>query len=249
MHFITFVLALSTLRGLVTASAIPDPIPAFKQAGPAAGTVVTKCTKPDVFALAFDDGPYQYTQELVDILNAGKAKGTFFVTGILYGCIYNQAEALKNAYRSGHQIASHTWTHPYTLDSMSVEELTAQMQKLETALVNIIGVKPTYMRPPYLKTGGNVTTVMKNLGYRMITTDVDSQDWNGLTASQSQQRFAAAGPVNPDGTGHISLIHETYATSVRELVPWLINWAKENKLKMVTVGKLCSWSSSTPLIG
>lgn len=183
MHSITFFPTLLALSGVVTASAIPNPIPAFKQAGPAAGTIVTKCTEPDVFALAFDDGPYQYTQELVDILDAGKAKGTFFVTGTLYGCIYNHAEALQNAYKSGHQIASHTWTHPYTLDSMSIEELTVQMQMLETALVNIIGVKPTYMRPPYLKTGGNVTTVMKTLGYRMITTDVDSQDWNGLTAA------------------------------------------------------------------
>jgi peptidoglycan/xylan/chitin deacetylase (PgdA/CDA1 family) len=237
MYLTTVVPALLTLSGVVTATAIPNPIPAFKQAGPAAGTVVTKCTRPGVFALAFDDGPYQYTQELVDILDAAKAKGTFFVTGTLYGCIYDQADALRNAYKSGHQIASHTWTHPYTLDSLSVEDLTLQMTKLETALVNIIGVKPTYMRPPYLKTGGNMTTVMTNLGYRMVTTDDDSQDWNGLSAIQSEQRFDAAGPVSSDGTGHISLIHETYATSVRELVPWLINWAKENKLKMVTVGE------------
>lgn len=120
---------------------------------------------------------------------------------------------------------------------MSVAQLTTEMQKLETALVNIIGVKPTYMRPPYLKTGGNVPTAMKSLGYRMITDSIDSQDWNGASASASEQKFRSAGPSTSDGKGHISLMHETYASTVRDLVPRLIKWAKENNLKMVTVAE------------
>jgi peptidoglycan/xylan/chitin deacetylase (PgdA/CDA1 family) len=43
--------------------------------------VITKCNAPGQLALAYDDGPYQYTQKLVDTLTAGGAKGTFFVTG------------------------------------------------------------------------------------------------------------------------------------------------------------------------
>lgn len=62
-----------------------------------------------MLALAYDDGPYQYTSELVDILDAAGAKATFFFTGTLYGCIYNQASAVQKAYNSGHQVASHTW--------------------------------------------------------------------------------------------------------------------------------------------
>lgn len=224
------------ISGLATASAIPTPFLEERQSSPAAGIVYSKCSKPGVFALAFDDGPGQYTEELIRTLNAAGAKATFFFTGTLYGCIYNRAAAVKAAYNSGHQVASHTWTHPQTLDRMSVAQLTTEMQKLETALVNIIGVKPTYMRPPYLKTGGNVPTAMRNLGYRMITDSVDSQDWNGLSVSASEQKFRSAGPSTFDGKGHISLLHETYATTVRDLVPRLIKWAKENNLKMVTVG-------------
>jgi peptidoglycan/xylan/chitin deacetylase (PgdA/CDA1 family) len=109
------------------------------------------------------------------------------------------------------------------------------MTRLEQALVNIIGVKPTYMRPPYLATGGNVLPTMRTLGYRVITSDVDSEDWNGKTPQQSQQKFQQAGT---SGNGHISLMHETYASTVNTLTPWLISWAKNNNLKMVTVGKL-----------
>lgn len=237
MHFSSLLSSVLAVSGIAAASAIPSPFIETRQSSPTAGVVYSKCSKPGVFALAFDDGPGQYTEELIKTLNAAGAKATFFFTGTLYGCIYNRAAAVKAAYSSGHQVASHTWTHPQTLDSMSVAQLTTEMQKLETALVNIIGVKPTYMRPPYLKTGGNVLTAMRNLGYRMITDSIDSQDWNGLSVSASEQKFRSAGPSTPDGKGHISLMHETYATTVRDLVPRLIKWAKENNLKMVTVGR------------
>lgn len=108
------------------------------------------------------------------------------------------------------------------------------MTRLETALANIIGVKPTYMRPPYLATGGNVLSVMKTLGYRVITDDVDAEDWNGKSPAQSQQKFQQAGA---SGNGHIPLMHETYQGTVETLTPWLINWAKTNNLKLVTVGE------------
>ncbi|KEQ94850.1 carbohydrate esterase family 4 protein [Aureobasidium subglaciale EXF-2481] len=228
MHFNSLLPVVLALSSMATASVIPESLVESRQSSPAAGVVYSKCSKPGVFALAFDDGPGAYTQELINTLNAAGAKATFFFTGTLYGCIYNRAAAVKAAYSSGHQVASHTWTHPQTLDTMSVAQLTTEMQKLETAFVNIIGVKPTYMRPPYLKTGGNVPTAMRNLGYKMITDSVDSQDWNGLSVSASEQRFRSAGPKTPDGFGHISLLHETYANTVRDLVPRLIKWAKEN---------------------
>ena len=90
------------------ATAVHDahPIELFRRQG---GQVITQCSKPGILALAYDDGPYQYTSDLVDILDAAGAKGTFFWTGTLYGCIYNQADAVKKAYASGHQISSHTW--------------------------------------------------------------------------------------------------------------------------------------------
>jgi peptidoglycan/xylan/chitin deacetylase (PgdA/CDA1 family) len=219
----------------LTASAVPieSPVDVIKRAGPAAGVVVTKCSTPNTLALAYDDGPYQYTQTLVNNLNAGGAKGTFFVTGTLYGCIYNQASALKSAYASGHQIASHTWTHPH-IGSLSASALTTEMTKLEQALVNIIGKKPTYMRPPYLETGGSVLSTMRTLGYRVVTDDVDTGDWNGNTPAQSEAKFQQAGA---GGNGHIPLMHETYATTVNDLTKWLINWAKQNNLKLVTVAE------------
>ena len=153
------------------------------------------------------------------------------------GCIFNQSTAIKNAYDTGHQIASHSWSHPQDFGTLSTEDLTFQMTRLEDALAHIIGRKPTYMRPPFLATGGNVLPTMATLGYRVITDDVDSMDWNGFTVEQSQQQFIAAGT---SGDGHIPLMHETFETTVNQLVPWLLDFATQNNLTIVTVGEYIS---------
>lgn len=150
------------------------------------------------------------------------------------GCIYNQATAVKNAYDSGHQIASHTWTHPQNFGSLSASQLTTEIQKVEQAFVNIFGKKPLYMRPPYLATGGSVLPTLKSLNYKVITDDIDAGDWNHESVQASEAKFTQAGA---GGNGHIPLMHETYDTTVNQLVPWLINWANTNKLKLVTVAE------------
>jgi peptidoglycan/xylan/chitin deacetylase (PgdA/CDA1 family) len=100
-------LAGTVLAGLLMASGAAAACTPRSSVTP--GVVIKQCTKPGMLALAYDDGPYLYTSDLVDILDAAGAKATFFWTGTLYGCIYGQAAAVKKAYASGHQIASHTW--------------------------------------------------------------------------------------------------------------------------------------------
>jgi len=120
------------------------------------------------------------------------------------------------------------------MGSMSASTITQEMQRVEQALVNIIGKKPAYMRPPYLETGGQFLPTLKGLGYKVITDDIDAGDWNNQTPQQSEAKFSSAGAK---GNGHIPLMHEVYAGTVNTLTPWLINWAKTNNLKIVTVGE------------
>jgi hypothetical protein len=51
-------------------------------------------------------------------------------------------------YNGNHQVASHTWSHPDLCNITSYQRKN-EMWKNEMALRNIIGVIPTYMRPPY----------------------------------------------------------------------------------------------------
>ncbi|KAI1822215.1 carbohydrate esterase family 4 protein [Xylaria intraflava] len=93
------VTALALAAG-VSARAVSNPVDIMKRTH-VAGTVITQCSKPGVLALAYDDGPYQYTSSLVDTLDAAGVKGTFFYTGTLYGCIYDQSAGVKKAFENG----------------------------------------------------------------------------------------------------------------------------------------------------
>jgi hypothetical protein len=44
------------------------------------GTRINECTEPGVIALTFDDGPYIYTNDLLDLLDKYNAKVTFFIS-------------------------------------------------------------------------------------------------------------------------------------------------------------------------
>lgn len=81
MLFANAVTALALVAGVST-RAVPSPVEVMKRTH-VAGSVITKCSKSGVLALAYDDGPYQYTSSLVDTLNNAGVKGTFFFTGTL----------------------------------------------------------------------------------------------------------------------------------------------------------------------
>lgn len=102
-------LLLASLIGACAVALSPADVEDANTRLPDPGVVIRQCVSPGMLALAYDDGPYQYTSQLVDILDAAGAKATFFFTGTLYGDIYNSAAAVQKAYNSGHQIASHTW--------------------------------------------------------------------------------------------------------------------------------------------
>ena len=54
----------ATLAAFALAKPIPDPLHVIRESGPVAGQVITKCSAPGQIALAYDDGPYQYTQKV-----------------------------------------------------------------------------------------------------------------------------------------------------------------------------------------
>src|SRR6187399_1964741 len=69
-------------------------------------------------ALTFDDGPSAtLTPKLLDILAAHHIKATFFVLGEM---VAEHPEIVARAVQEGHEIASHSWSHP-NLAKMSQE--------------------------------------------------------------------------------------------------------------------------------
>jgi len=199
------------------------------------GTIWTACTTPGVVALTFDDGPYIYTQSIVDQLTAAGQRATFFQNGQNWDSIYNYNSTLQSMISGGHQIASHTWDHA-DLATLSAAAITSEMTQLEAAHMAIIGKSPNYMRPPYLSTNDLVISTIKGMGYLIIEVDIDTQDW-------------AEGPIgdidlsiqwwegNYTAGGSLSLNHDPYQPTADTFLPAILAYLSSNKLQSVTVGE------------
>lgn len=84
----------------------------------------------------------------------------------------------RRMYAEGHQVASHTWSHPDLCNITSAQRKN-EMIKNEMAIRNIIGVIPTYMRPPYSSCTAECgcEADLQALGYHITYFDLDTADY------------------------------------------------------------------------
>ncbi|KAK3831550.1 MAG: hypothetical protein J3R72DRAFT_389322 [Linnemannia gamsii] len=206
--------------------------------------LVSKCTVPNTMAITFDDGPFEYTKQILKIFKDKKAKATFFVNGDNNGKITDYQDAVKQAYNEGHQIASHTWDHT-DLTTLKADGIKAEMTKLDDALRKIIGVAPTYMRPPY---GAYNDLVTKTIGadYTIVMWSQDTNDWQHSTDVEASLKVYKDSVKTAKGKGgEIFLQHEIYQQTALKLAPKAIDYALKKKWKLVTVGECLGKAKST----
>ncbi|MCO5599799.1 hypothetical protein L7F22_053906 [Adiantum nelumboides] len=185
-----------------------------------------RCTASHCVSPSFDDGPYNNMRKIVDTADAAGFKVTFFVNANNYDCIYNEKRVsdLKYAYSHGHQICSHTASHPH-LNSLTPAQIDTQVQVVETALYKILGVVPACIRPPYGEANKAVVDQLNNKwGYVVINWNFDTQDADGATVKQSK---AVIDKIKSPKHA-IILMHETVDTTANTLFPYAINKLKSN---------------------
>ena len=107
-------LAASLLLALAAASPLQSL--SKRQSAVPFGTVITSCTVPGTVALTFDDGPYIYTEELLNLLASNGVKATFFLNGQNYANIYDYSSTVQRMVNEGHQVGSHTYVSPKASD-------------------------------------------------------------------------------------------------------------------------------------
>ncbi|KAF8470677.1 hypothetical protein BDZ91DRAFT_547423 [Kalaharituber pfeilii] len=214
------------------------------------GVGIYHCVHPGTVALTFDDGPYNFTSTLLDTLDEHHFKATFFVTGVNIGKgpiddpIYGWDKVIRRMYNTGHQIASHTWSHA-DLDKLSEWDRRNEMYKLEMALRNIIGVIPTYMRPPYSSCSekNGCLQTMRDMGYHVVYFDLDTQDYLMQTAEKiqvSKDIFSQAlNPANstPKADSHLVIAHDITEQSAKNLTVFMVEEMARMGWKGVTVGE------------
>ena len=176
-------------------------------------------------ALTFDDGPDpKTTPQALDILKKYGAKATFFMVG--QNVAGNEA-IVKRVHNEGHQIGIHTWDHP-VLTKLPLETAQKEILDTQTAINNVIGIKPTITRPPY---GAINATIQNSVDQSFIMWNVDSLDWKTRNTKAIMQEIAKTQP------GSIILMHDIHQTSI-DALPSVLEYLKSNGYTLVTVDEL-----------
>ncbi|KAJ5256918.1 Glycoside hydrolase/deacetylase beta/alpha-barrel [Penicillium angulare] len=209
---------------------------------------IRSCAVPGTVALTFDDGPTRYTGDLLDLLDKYEAPATFFITGINNGkgAIDDPslpwASLIERMLLSGHQIASHTWSHE-DLSKVSPSQRIDQMLKNEVALRNIMGSFPTYMRPPYssCEPGSGCREDLGRMGYHITLYDVDTDDYKNDSPNliqRSKDIFdQALSSANPISHSWLIIAHDAHEQTVHNLTEHMLQTMARLGYRPVTVGE------------
>ncbi|KAH9482648.1 Chitin deacetylase [Psilocybe cubensis] len=157
-----------------------------------------------VFGSSFDDGPTPSTPLLVDFLSSVNQTTTHFMIGIKMLYQPTQLQAMIDA---GHDLAIHTWTHPYmtTLDNY---QILGQLGWTMQLIYNSTGGRlAKFWRPPYGDSDRRVTAIAREVfGLRTVIWNYDTDDWIATPQEigSSMSQFLAA----PKSPGLMVLSHE-----------------------------------------
>lgn len=185
-----------------------------------------------MIALTFDDGPGEYTEELINCLVENNAKATFFMLGQNVEAYPEIAKELSDA---GMELGNHSYSHP-DLVTIGAEAAAQQVSNTDAALKSATGFEATVMRPP----GGSFNDSVKAaINHPLIIWSIDTRDWATKSEDQTYQVV-----MDNAQDGSVVLMHDIHEWSVKaaiRMIPDLI----AKGFKLVTVSELAEAKGET----
>lgn len=182
-----------------------------------------------MIALTFDDGPNpDFTQRILDALQANYSHATFFVVG---PNAENYPDVLKAISEAGCEIGNHTYNHK-DLTTLSLTEVEEQVNKVNRAVKKAVGENTTLIRPPY---GAFDDSVLAQFEEPAVLWDLDTEDWKSRNAQTIVERV-----LDTVKDGDIVLMHDIY-DSTAEAVELLVPKLKEQGYQVVSVSEMARY--------
>lgn len=179
-------------------------------------------------AFTFDDGPGEYTDELLDCLEENNAHATFFMLGQNVGSWESTVQRMADI---GCEIGNHSWDH-LNLYDLSMDSVAKEFSDTDAALEKACGQKASVARAPY---GNWSDDIISTVGKPFFTWSLDSMDWSYLDVNKDYDAV-----MNGDLTdGSIILMHDIHEPSVQaaiKMIPELV----QKGYKLMTVSELAA---------
>ena len=144
------------------------PVRAVGCTGGSAGLVTNGPRGHKVVALTFDDGPSDYTDDFLRVLDEKGVDATFFEIGQE---MPGREEAMRQILAQGSEIGDHTMDH---VEFPGFAQIAGAASRIES----YTHFKPCLFRPPGGGVDGGIIATAASLGMRTINWDVDPRDWS-----------------------------------------------------------------------
>lgn len=182
--------------------------------------------KRKLLCLTFDDGPGQYTDDLLNCLEENNAHATFFMLG---QNVANYSEQVQHILKAGCEIGSHSYDHP-NLKNLDLDSVKKQFTDTDDLLIKACGQAATVARAPY---GEWNQDIIDTVGKPFFTWSVDSRDWDYMDADLDY-KSVMEGDLSD---GSIILMHDIHQPTVeaaKRIIPELV----AQGYKLVTVSEM-----------
>lgn len=171
-------------------------------------------------ALSFDDGPSQYTRQIVDILDEYGVAANFLFIG--QNASSRPAE-VSYANEHGMPVGSHSWDHS-DMTRNSPEENRKNLERASRELESNMNSAVTIFRPPYGAVNDELAAEAKRQHMKLLLWNRDPEDWKADNARQVLRYFHTTDP-----SGGIYLLHEKAVTV--QALPEIIEYLQAQGLK------------------
>ena len=166
--------------------------------------------------------------KILEILEENNVKITFFMVG---DWIEKYPDAVRKIYDAGHEIGTHSDTHPH-VNNLSYEENIEELEKSNDKIESITGVRTNLYRTPYGEYNQTVIKSAQDKGYYTIQWSLDTLDYTGLTGDEMWNRIK-----DKISLGDIILMHNGTEHTADSLDKILKN-IREKNLEVVKISEL-----------
>ncbi|WJS95823.1 polysaccharide deacetylase family protein [Flavobacterium johnsoniae] len=180
-------------------------------------------------ALTFDDGPSEFTLEVLELLKKYNAKATFFCIG---KNIEKHPEIVKQIITEGHLVGNHSYSHSKFFDFYHEDKITKELRKTDQLLEKFTSKKINFFRPPYGVTTPSIRRALKKTNHKVIGWNIRSLDGGTTNVESILNRIKKRVSL-----GGIVLLHDTGKHSVLVLEQFL-QFLQQNNYEVISIEEL-----------
>lgn len=166
--------------------------------------------------------------DILSVLEKYGAKATFFILG---QWAKENPDAVKMIADSGHEIGTHSNTHP-DMAKISADEIRKELSRSCDYIEKACGIRPELFRAPGGSYSGELIKTAAESGYTAIQWDVDSRDWKGKTAGEMVESV-----TENISRGSIILFHSGKENTL-EALPQILEILRNGGYEFVKVSEL-----------